>query len=132
MKAVVFNAQYHSILTDCTDPIHCLSLTLEFNWAKVTPGNITQNTDWTNGGLGVSTVQNYTAELSWGVSRNGSTRPVWWRLDSEIQYRIVNQTLPNNCNGNVGGPCFLPTAIPLGITQNPRNWVYRTTITMDW
>jgi hypothetical protein len=132
MKAVVFNAQYHSILTDCTDPIHCLALTLEFNWAKVTPGNITQNTDWTNGGLGVATVQNYTAELSWGVSRNGTTRPVWWRLDSEIQYRIVNQTLPNNCNGNVGGPCLLPTAIPLGITQNPRNWVYRTTITMDW
>jgi hypothetical protein len=132
MKALVFNAQYHSILTDCTDPIHCLALTLEYNWAQVRPGDITKNTDWTEGGLGNARVQNFTAELSWGISRNGSTRPVWWRLDSEVQYRMVNRDLPNNCNGNVGGPCFAPTAIPFGITKDPRSWVYRATITMDW
>ena len=139
MKALVFNAQYHSILTDCTDPIHCLALTLEYNWAKVTPGNITQNTDWTEGGMGISQVQNFTAELSWGISRNGSTRPVWWRLDSEVQYRIVNNTLPCNNNGNVGtGVCLIPTAMPLGISQTDafhtrsNNWVLRETITMDW
>jgi hypothetical protein len=132
MKALVFNAQYHNTLTDCTDPIHCLTLTLEYNWAKVTPGQITQNTDWTNGGLGVTNAQNYTAELSWGVSRNGTTRPTWWRLDSEVQYRIVNATLPCNNNGVVGGGCGLATAVPFGITINPRSWVYRTTITFDW
>ena len=138
-KALVFNAQYHSILTDCTDPIHCLALTLEYNWAKITPGQITQNTDWTEGGLGVGQVQNFTAELSWGISRNGTTRPVWWRLDSEVQYRIVNSTLPCNNNGNVGtGVCLTPTAMPLGISQTDafhtksNNWVLRETITMDW
>ena len=132
-KALVFNAQYHSILTDCTDPVHCLALTLEYNWARVTPGSITQNTDWTNGGLGVGQVQNFTAELSWGISRNGSTRPVWWRLDSEVQYRMINQSLPNNCNGNTNGiGCFAPTALPTGIALNPRNLVVRETITMDW
>jgi hypothetical protein len=114
-------------------------LTLEYNWARITPGNITQNTDWTNGGLGVGQVQNFTAELSWGISRNGSTRPVFWRLDSEVQYRIVNNTLPCNNNGNVGtGVCLTPTAVPLGISQTDafhtrsNNWVLRETITMDW
>jgi hypothetical protein len=130
-KAWVFNAQYHSILTDCTDPVHCLALTLEYNHTDITPGSITQNVDWTEGGLGKANLNAYTAELSWGVSRNGTTRPVWWRLDSEVQYRQVHQSLPNNCNGNVG--CGIAgTPIPLGIAQNPNNWVYRTTITMDW
>jgi hypothetical protein len=138
MKVFVANAQYHSILTDCTDPIHCLALTLEYNFSRVTPGSITQHTDWTNGGMGVGTQSAFTAELSWGVSRNGTTRPTWWRLDSEVQYRIVNQTLPCNNNGNVGGVCGTPTAMPLGISQvypfhtRENNWVYRTTITFDW
>jgi len=130
-KALVINAQYHTILTDCTDPIHCLTGTLEYNWVRATPGSITQNVDWTEGGLGIDTYQAYTAELSWGISRNGTTRPTWWRLDSEVQYRINDQALPNNCNGNVG--CGVAgTPIPLGIAQNPRSWVYRATITMDW
>jgi hypothetical protein len=132
-KAFVINAQYHSVLTDCTDPIHCLALTLEYNYTKATPGSITQNVDWTQGGLGVDNYQSYTAELSWGTSRNGTTKPVWWRLDSEVQWRVNHQALPNNCNGGgPGGVCFAPTAIPLGISQNPSNWVYRTTITFDW
>jgi hypothetical protein len=137
-KAWVFNAQYHSILTDCTDPVHCLALTLEYNYTNVTPGNITQNVDWTEGGLGKANMQAYTAELSWGISRNGSTRPVWWRLDSEVQYRILNQTLPCNNNGNTAIACGTPTAVPLGISQidafhtRANSWVYRATITMDW
>jgi hypothetical protein len=131
-KAWVFNAQYHSILTDCTDPVHCLALTLEYNYTNVTPGNITQNVDWTEGGLGKAHMQAYTAELSWGISRNGSTRPVWWRLDSEVQYRKLNQDLPCNNNGNTGIGCIAPTAIPLNITKDPSSWVYRATITMDW
>jgi hypothetical protein len=130
-KAWVFNAQYHSILTDCTDPVHCLALTLEYNHTDITPGSITQNVDWTEGGLGKANMNAYTVELSWGISRNGTTRPVWWRLDSEIQYRQLHQALPSNCNGNVG--CGIAgTPMPLGIAQNPSNWVYRTTITMDW
>ena len=132
-KALVFNAQYLFALTDCTDPVHCLVATLEYNWAKVTPGDITQNVDWTQGGLGKATVQNLTAELSWGTSRNGSLKPVFWRLDSEVQYRMVKQDLPCNNNGNVGtGVCGTPTAIPFGITKDPNSWVYRATITMDW
>jgi Porin subfamily len=132
-KLLTFNAQYHFALTDCSDPVHCLVATLHYNWAHVTPGNITQNVDWTEGGLGKATKQDFTAEISWGTSRNGSTRPVFWRLDSEVQYRILNQDLPNNCNGNTNGTqCFLPTAIPLGIAKDPRTWVYRTTITYDW
>jgi Porin subfamily len=130
-KAWVFNAQYHAFLTDCTDPIHCLALTLEYNYANVTPGSITQNVDWTEGGLGKAHSQYYTAEISWGTSRNGSTRPVFWRLDSEVQYHKLNQDLPCNNNGNAG-PCGVATAIPLGITKDPSNWVYRTTITFDW
>jgi hypothetical protein len=131
-KAWVFNAQYHAFLTDCTDPVHCLALTLEYNYANVTPGSITQATDWTEGGLGKAHSQYYTAEISWGTSRNGTTRPVFWRLDAEVQYHILNQDLPCNNNGNVGGVCGVATAIPLGLSQNPSNWVYRTTITFDW
>jgi hypothetical protein len=132
-SVVVFNAQYHSILTDCTDPIHCLALTLAYNYTATTPGSITQNVDWTEGGLGKANVSIATAELSWGTSRNGSTRPVWWRLDSEVQWRRVNQTLPCDNNGNTStGVCLTPTAIPLGISQNPSNWVYRATITFDY
>ena len=130
-SALVFNAQYHSILTDCTDPIHCLALTLEYNWTRATPGTITQNVDWTEGGLGIDTLQAFTGELSWGVDRNGTTKPTSWRVDSEVQYRINQQALPNNCNGNIG--CGIAgTPIPLGITQNPRSWVLRETLTFDW
>jgi hypothetical protein len=131
-KVFVFNAQYHSILTDCTDPVHCLALTLEYNFTHVTPGTITQNVDWTQGGLGKADFQAYTAELSWGISRNGTTRPTWWRLDSEVQFRKLNQALPCNNNGNVGVGCGIATVLPTGISQNPNSWVYRTTITMDW
>jgi hypothetical protein len=130
-SALVFNAQYHSILTDCTDPVHCLALTLEYNYTKITPGAITQNVDWTEGGLGVGTLNAFTAEISWGISRNGTTKPTWWRLDSEIQYRMVNQALPNNCNGNIG--CGVAgTALPSNIAQNPNSWVFRDTLTFDW
>jgi hypothetical protein len=132
-KALALNGQYHSILTDCTDAVRCFALTLEANYAWVTPGSITQNVDWTNGGLGKARSLYLTAELSWGISRNGSNRSVWWRLDSEVQYHKVWQDLPCNNNGNVGtGVCLAPTAVPLGITKDPSNWVYRATITMDY
>jgi hypothetical protein len=132
-KVVVVNAQYHFALTNCDDPVHCLVATTEFNYDWVTPGNITRNVDWTEGGLGKARKMNLTAELSWGTSRNGTPRPVFWRLDSEVQYSKIWQDLPCNNNGNVGtGVCLTPTAIPLGITKDPSSWVYRATITFDW
>jgi hypothetical protein len=131
-KDLVFNAQYHSILTDCTDPVHCLSLTLAADYAWVTPGDITKNTDWTRNGLGNAKKTALSAELSWGVSRNGTTRPVFWRADFEVQYLKVWQDLPGNCNGNVSGVCLAPTALPVGIAKDPDSWVFRTTITYDW
>jgi hypothetical protein len=132
-KDFVFDAQYHSILTDCTDPVHCLALTLASSLAWVTPGNVTKATDWTQGGLGNAKKMALTAELSWGISRNGSTRPVFWRADFEVQYLKVWQDLPCNNNGNVAvAACGLATALPVGIAQNPDSWVFRTTITYDW
>jgi len=112
--------------------VHCLALTLAASYAWVTPGNITQHTDWAQGGLGNAKKTALTAELSWGVSRNGSTRPVFWRADFEVQYLKVWQDLPGNCNGNVSGVCLAPTALPVGIAKDPDSWVFRTTITYDW
>jgi hypothetical protein len=84
-----------------------------------------------------------TAELSWGISRNGTTKPVFWRVDWEVQYLKVWQDLPCNNNGNLAtAGCGAPTILagaggtaanPLGsIAQNPDSWVFRTTITYDW
>jgi hypothetical protein len=131
-KALAVNAQYHWALTNCADPVHCLVATTMATYAWVTPGSITQNVDWTEGGLGKARKMNLTGEISWGVSRNGSTKPVFWRLDAEVQYSKIWQDLPCNNNGNVGAACGLATAIPFGITKDPSNWVYRTTITYDW
>jgi Porin subfamily len=131
-KALSTNAQYHWALTNCSDAMHCLVATAMATYTWVTPGNITQNVDWTEGGLGKAQKLNLTAELSWGISRNGSTRSVGWRLDSEVQYSKVWATLPCANNGLALAVCGTPTAIPLGITKDPSNFVYRATITMDW
>jgi hypothetical protein len=132
-KALAVNGQYHWGLTDCTDPVHCLVATAMVSYAWVTPGDITQNVDWTEGGLGKARKLNLTGEISWGTSRNGTTKPVFWRADFEVQYSKVWQDLPCNNNGNVGtGVCGLPIAIPLNITKDPSNWVWRTTITYNY
>jgi hypothetical protein len=142
-KSFVLDAQYHSILTDCTDPVKCLALTLAGSFAWANPGDVTKNTDWTQNGMGNAKKTALSAELSWGVSRNGSTRPVFWRVDWEVQYLKVWQDLPCNNNGNLAAVgCGAPTILagaggtaanPLGsIAQNPDSWVFRTTITYDW
>jgi hypothetical protein len=131
-KALAVNGQYHWALTNCSDAMHCLVATAMASYAWVTPGTITQNVDWTEGGLGKAQKLNLTAELSWGISRNGSTRSVGWRLDSEVQYSKVWATLPCANNGLALAVCGTPTAVPLGITKDPSNFVYRATITMDW
>jgi hypothetical protein len=131
-KAVAVNGQYHWILTNCSDAMHCLAATAHVNYVWITPGTITQNVDWTEGGLGKARKLNLTGELSWGISRNGSTRSVGWRLDAEVQYSKVWADLPCANNGLAGPVCATPTAVPLGITKDPSNYVFRSTITMDW
>jgi hypothetical protein len=139
-KELTVNAQYHFALTNCDDPITCLVGTLHANYAWDTPGNITQNVDWTLGGLGKARHMDLTAELSWGTSRNGTVKPVFWRVDFEAQYRKVWQDLPCNNNGaSVGGlGCVstlaggTQTALPIGIAKDPNTWVWRTTLTFDW
>jgi len=131
-KALAVNAQYFHILTDCTNPVTCFTMDLEANFAWVTPGSITQNTDWTLGGLGKARKMALTGEISWGATRNGTTRPVFWRADFEVQYLKVWQDLPCNNNGNVVAACGAPTAIPVGINKDPSSWVWRTTITFDY
>ncbi len=131
-KDLALNLQYHSILTDCTDAVRCLALTLEGNYAWVTPGNITKNVDWTEGGLGNARKLALTAELSWGISRNGYPGSVFWRLDTEVQYLKVWQDLPCNSNGNAAAACGIPTALPVGISKDPDTYVWRNTITFDW
>jgi hypothetical protein len=132
-KALAANLQYDHVLTDCTDPVHCFTMTLEANGAWVTPGDITKNVDYLNGGLGNAKVMNLTAEVSWGVSRNGTTKPTWWRIDFETQYKKVWQDLPCNNNGIAGAVCGAPVqALPGNIAKDPSTWVWRTTITYDW
>lgn len=138
-KELTLNAQYHWFLTNCDDPIHCLVATLQANYVWETPGTITQNVDWTLGGLGKARHMDLTAELSWGTSRNGTVKPTFWRVDFEAQYRKVWQDFPCNNNGlAIGGPgCVVggpggATPLPIGIAQDPSTWVWRTTLTFDW
>ncbi len=141
-SAWAFNAQYHSILTDCTDPVKCVALTLEYNLAQALPGDTTRNTDWSLGGIGNATKQAFTAELSFGVSRNGTTMPTFWRWDTEVQYLTVTQDIPCN-NGGVAGACGVASAAtqaalisvghsPTASKVTDSSWVWRNTITFDW
>jgi Porin subfamily len=129
-KALAANIQYYTTLTDCTDPIHCLTLDLEANGTWVTPGSITQNVDWTQGGLGKAHKVALTGEISWGTTRYGTTRPTSWRVDNEIQWFKIWQDLPNNCNG--GSICAAPTPLPATIAQDPWTLVWRETVTFDF
>jgi len=137
-KAFVFNFEYHAHLTDCTDPIHCLVLSAMLNYTQVNARSVTANTDWTQGGFNSQNAWIPGIELSWGTDRYGTTKPTSWRIDSEVQYRSVNTTLPCNNNGNAALACGTPTPVPLGISQIDANhvrsqsWDLRETITFDW
>jgi len=131
-KVLTVNAQYFHVLTDCTNPVQCFTMDLEANYVWVTPGGITQNVDWTGGGLGKARKMALTAEVSWGTTRNGTTRPTFWRADFEVQYLKVWQDLPCNNNGLAGPVCGAPTALPVGISKDPSSWVWRTTLTFDY
>jgi hypothetical protein len=132
-KYLVFNVAYHHIMTDCTDPVNCWRMNLAYNWARVTPGTITENTDWTQGGLGQGTLNRATLNFIWGANVVGSRLPTLGELSFEFQYWWLNQDLPNNCNGGFT-VCSAagPTPLPAGINQNPKSWVYRMTYTRNW
>ena len=132
-KDLLLNFQYDSILTDCTDPVKCVRLNLEANYVWVTPGSITQNVDWTLGGLGKARKMALTGELSFGANSFGTTRPTFWRLDLEVQYLKVWQDLPCANNGNTAlAVCGTPTTLPFGITKDPDTYVFRATLSKDW
>jgi hypothetical protein len=130
-SAFSFNVQYHHILTDCTDPVNCWRMNLEYNYAKVTPGSVTQLTDWTLGGLGVATKNSFTVNFIWGESRTGQMKPTMGEHSFEFQYNAITQALPGNCNGGLSA-CVAQTALPVGIKQNPSSWVARYTWTRGW
>jgi hypothetical protein len=132
-KFLVFNAAYHHILTDCTDPVNCWRMNLAYNWARATPGTITENTDWTQGGMGQGTLNRVTLNFIWGANVVGASVPTLGELSFEVQYWWLRQDLPNNCNGGFTA-CVAtgPTPVPLGITQNPASWVGRMTFTRNW
>jgi hypothetical protein len=133
-KILVFNASYHHILTDCTDPVYCWRMNLAYNWARATPGTITQNTDWQSGGLGVGTIQRVTFNLIWGANVVNTSKPVFWETSFEVQYNWLSQALPCNNAGVAGAVCVAPVATPaqFGVAQNPSNWVFRLTWSDSW
>ena len=119
---MVINAQYHTILTDCTDPVHCLSGTSSIICACHSRKHHAE-CGLDEGGLGVDTYQAYTAELSWGISRNGTTAD-WRRLDLKSS-RINKLWLCRTIVTAMLACGIAATPIPLGISQNPRSCVPR-------
>ncbi len=131
-SAFSFNVQYHHLITDCTDPVNCWRFNIAYNYAKVTPGTATQNTDWTMGGLGVATLNRFTADVIWGANRPPTAVPTSAEVSFEVQYIMLNQALPSNCNGG-NGPCAAATDPAIfGVTKDPSGWVGRLTITKGW
>jgi hypothetical protein len=131
-KALAVNAQYTTILTDCTDPIKCVRFNFEANYVWVKPGDITQNVDWSAGGLGKARKMALSAELSFGANTYGTLKPTFWRLDFEVQYLKVWQDLPCNNNGLALAVCGAPTTLPFGIAKDPDTYVFRATLSKDW
>jgi hypothetical protein len=89
------------------------------NYAAITPGTVTQNTDWMAGGLGKANKTTVATNLIWGDK--GKTP----EIGVEIMYMKANQTLASN----PGAP---PTPLPAGIVQNGDNFVLRTTYSRAW
>jgi len=135
----VVNTQWHHILTDCTDPVHCFRMNLYAAGVWVNPGAITRNTDWTAGGLGNARKLQLTANVIWGANGDPTIpKQTSGELAFEVQYNKLWQDLPNNCNGDITAAgqaaCagVAPTALPVGITKDPSNVVFRLTATKSW
>jgi hypothetical protein len=126
-KAFSINAELRVFLTDCTDPVKCWRLNLIGNYAEVTPGSITQNTDWASGGLGKAVRKGFGGNITWGASR--------WAGDIglEVMWFGINQSLPCNNAGNAAlGVCGTPTTLPNGVSKDSSNVAYRLTFTKNY
>jgi hypothetical protein len=71
---------------------------LQGTYIRLTPGNVTRNTDWTNGGLSAATGWSVQGNVIWSPVRN-------FDIGAELSYARLNQTLA----GFAGG---LPTPVP--------------------
>jgi hypothetical protein len=86
------------------------------NYAEVTPGTVTQNTDWTLGGLGKANRTAIGANIIWGNSGKNS------ELSLEVMYVQGRQTLAG----------VAPTALPPGISANNDNWNFHFAWEKKW
>ena len=75
------------------------------SWIRITPGQVTQATDWTNGGLSKATAWDVKTNLVWSPVRN-------FDIGLELSYARLTQ----NLTGFAGG---LPTA-PACTVANPQ------------
>ena len=126
-KAFSVNSELRVFLTDCTDPVKCWRVNLIGNYAQVLPGTITQNTDWSSGGLGKATRKGFGGNVTWGASR--------WAGDIglEVMWLGITQSLPCNNSGNASlGVCHTPTLLPNGIKRDADNIAYRLTFTKNY
>lgn len=136
-KLFTITGQYHHILTDCTDPVNCFRMNLYVTYTAITPGSITQNVDWTAGGLGKAHKMQLTGNIVWGANQDAGITKTYTHVTSpevqfEVQYSKLWQDMPCNNNGDATIACITPTALPAGITKDPSNVVYRFTVAKNW
>jgi hypothetical protein len=90
-----------------------------FNYADITPGTTTQNTDWTLGGLGKANKVTAGVNLIWG------NKPKTSEIGLEVLYQKANQTLAS-------APGVAPTPLPAGIVPNGDNWTMHLAWERAW
>src|SRR5581483_843988 len=79
-----------------------LRTNLFYNYASVTPGTVTQNTDWTQGGLGKANQHSFVINGFWNLTKNAE-------IGLEAIYKKANITLPGN-------GAAAPTPLPAGVS----------------
>ena len=86
------------------------------SYTQVTPGTVTQNTDWSQGGLGKAKAWHAAGNLIWSPVRG-------FDIGLELAYARLNQRLP----GLLGGlPLAVTNPAAVGnIRVNPSNYVVR-------
>jgi len=104
-----FNFEYKHYLNACTDPDWCWNMHLNNSLGWITPGTITQNTDWTKGGLGKYFGQKYEVGVHWGVAE------LTWEVELDVMYTAHQQTLGHD-------PGSAPTPLPVGISKDGNSW----------
>ncbi|HEV2574317.1 MAG TPA: porin [Beijerinckiaceae bacterium] len=77
-------------------------------YVQVTPGSVTQNTSWANGGLSKARLWNVAGQLVWSPLRN-------FDLGAELSYAKLNQSLPLS----------VPAGLGTLAQVSPSNWTVR-------